>query len=443
MIQPATGIKIMQGVRPDRRMHDGHLNNFISRYTFFLCDLPLTAFVGQPVCAVFGGRRANDGDTPRPPLISRFDRFTAICIPCNSLRKCRNNQQSNRQQETGISSLRFANIFRIRSLLFLVILTSDLTHADTSRSSAVRPLYGFNQSPLIQIYGLPTLAEAQVLAAGNTALALRLQLSNNFTGAQSTSEILVLDGETNRLILNWRQGLSDGREWGFELPYVSHAGGFLDRYIEGFHDTFNLPQGGRTNNPRNQINYRYTRDGRDVVNVSRSVNGVGDLRLLAAKQLGKSDARAGFATTMRASLKLPTGKYSELLGSGSTDLAGWLSIATTRPSDQWNMYGGSGLMWLTEGGVIPLQQRNLVGFGTFGISQMFIPRVTVNAQLDMNSPFYDRTHFRQLNSFSVQGLAGLIWEFAPRSYLEFSITEDLIVDTSSDVVFLLSLTLPF
>ena len=339
--------------------------------------------------------------------------------------------------------MRFTNFFRTRSLLYLIILASGMAHADTPSTSAVRPLYSFNQSPLIQIYGLPTLGEARLLAAGKATLALQLQIANNFTGAKSSSEYLILDGETHRLTLNWRQGFSGGREWGFELPYVSHTGGFLDSYIERFHDTSNLPQGGRTNIARHQVNYRYSRDGVDLVNVNRAVKGLGDLRLLAAEQLGKDKTQAGYTAALRASLKLPTGKESELLGSGSTDLALWLSLATTRPPDQWNLYGGGGMMWMSEGNVIPLQQRNLVGFGTFGLSQMFFPRVTVNVQLDMHSAFYDRTHFRQLNSYAVQGLAGVNWEFAPRNFLEFSMSEDLIVDTSSDVVFSLSLILPF
>ena len=339
--------------------------------------------------------------------------------------------------------MRFTNFLRIQSFLYLFFLVSGMSHADVSSSSAVRPLYSFNQSPLIQIYGLPSLGEAQVLAPDKAAIALRLQMANNFTGARSSSELLVLDGETHRLTLNWRQGLADGREWGFELPYVSHSGGWLDRYIERFHDTSNLPQGGRENIAPNQINYRYSRDGVELVNVSRAVNGIGDLRLLAAKQIGINETPGGHNMALRGSLKLPTGNDKELLGSGSTDLACWLSIATTRPPDKWNLYGGGGMMWASEGEVIPLQQRNLIGFGTFGISQMFFPRFTVNAQLDLHSAFYDRTHFRQLNSYAVQGLTGVNWEFAPRTFLEFSISEDLIVDTSSDVAFNLSLIFPF
>ena len=338
--------------------------------------------------------------------------------------------------------MRSTNLSRIGSLLYLLILASGISHAGTVFSTDIRPLYNINQSPLIQIYGLPTLGEARVLAQDESDLALRLQISNNFTGTQSASEYLVLDGETHRLTLAWRQGLADDREWGFELPYLWYTGGFLDTYIERFHDSSNLPQGGRTDVPSNRVNYRYTRNGVDLINVTHPVNGPGDLRLFGARQIGSYET-SGVATALRASLKLPTGKESELLGSGSTDLALWLTAATTHSLDQWNVYGGGGIMYMTEGRVLPLQQRNHVAFATFGISRMIFPHLIVSGQLDAQTPFYDYTHFRQLNSYPVQGLVGARWELAPRKFLEFSMSEDLVVDTSSDVVFSLSLILPF
>jgi hypothetical protein len=333
-------------------------------------------------------------------------------------------------------------LLRAGALLSLVTLAHNLACADTSHSQDISPLYSFNQSPLIQIYGLPTLGEARVLAQDESELALRLQISNNFTDEQSASEYLILDGETHRLTLAWRQGLADGLEWGFELPYLWHTGGFLDIYIEKFHDTFNLPQANRTNVPKNQINYNYSRHGVNLINVTHPVNGPGDLRLLGAKQIENSET-SGHATALRASLKLPTGKESELLGNGSTDLALWLTAATTHPLDQWNIYGGAGLLYMTEGNVLPLQQRNQVAFATFGISRMFFPHLIIIGQLDVQTPFYDYTNFRQLNSYPVQGLVGARWELVPRKFLEFSISEDLVVDTSSDVVITLSLILPF
>lgn len=320
--------------------------------------------------------------------------------------------------------------------------SGSLSWAETAARTA-RPFYSFNQSPLIQIYGLPALGESRVLGPDESTLAVHLQIANHFTGASTGSETLSLDGETQRLTLLWRQGLPRNKEWGFELPFVSHNGGFLDMSIEEFHDIFGLPQNGRTDPPRNRIDYRYTRNGVDLVGLTRAVSGVGDVRLFAGEPIVTQTASSGYTAAWRVSLKLPTGDDAELLGSGSTDLAAWLSIATTRPPDKWNLYGGGGVLLMSGGNVMPAQQRHIVAFGTLGISQKFFPQVTINAQLDVHSPFYSDSGLRQLGEYAAQGLLGLDWEFTPRKFLAFSISEDLVVGTSPDVTFNLSLTVPF
>ncbi len=303
-----------------------------------------------------------------------------------------------------------------------------------------RPFYSFNQSPLIQIYGLPALGEARVLGPGASTLAAHMQLSNHFTGSSHGVETLSLDGETRRLTLQWRQGLSGNREWGFELPYVSHNGGFLDRSIEEFHDLFGMPQNGRTDLPRKRMDFRYARNGTNLVNLAHATRGVGDVRLSTAMPLASED---GHASAWRASLKLPTGDEDELLGSGSTDLAGWLSATTTRPPDKWNIYGGGGVLLMSQGEVMPAQQRHVVVFGSIGISQRFFPQITINAQMDAHNPFYNDSGLRQLGRYAVQGLIGAEWEFAPKKILALSVSEDFVVGAAPDVTFNLSLTLPF
>lgn len=285
------------------------------------------------------------------------------------------------------------------------------------------------------------MGEARVLGPEESTLAVHLQIANHFTGANNNTETLSLDGETRRLTLHWRQGLPGSREWGFELPYVSHNGGFLDMSVEEFHDIFRLPQNGRTDLPRNRIDYRYTRQGVNLVNLNRAVSGVGDVRLFAGIPVATETTSSGYTAVWRMSLKLPTGDDTELLGSGSTDLAGWLSAATTRP-DKWNLYGGGGLLLMNEGNVMPAQQRHLVAFGTMGLSKKFLPQLSINAQLDTHSPFYSDSGLRQLGRYAVQGLLGLGWEFASRTLLAFSISEDMVVGAAPDVAFNLSLTMP-
>jgi hypothetical protein len=339
--------------------------------------------------------------------------------------------------------LRLTKTFHALPLLCLVFPGQAAVAAANGPYPDTLPLYSFNQSPLVQIYGLPALGGARVLGRDESNLAMHLQIANNYTGAANRTETLSLDGETHRLSLAWRQGLGHGAEWGFELPYLTHDGGFLDSTIEHWHKIFGLPNGGRENAPRNLIDYRYARNGVDLIRVDRAVSGVGDVRLSAAKQLATPEASGGGFLALRASLKLPTGDGAELLGSGSTDLALWLSAASARPPDAWNLYGGGGVLMMSKGDVLPLQQRNQAVFGSLGVSRRFFPGITANVQLDAHSPFYDGTGFRQMSAYAAQGLLGINWEFTPRRYFEFSVAEDVIVNTSPDVVFNLSLAFAF
>ena len=332
--------------------------------------------------------------------------------------------------------------FPARLFLFLLVCAGGFTFATVASSSDVTPLYSYNQSPLIQIYGLPALGSPQVLTPNQKNFTLRLQIANNFAGDKSGSESVNLDGETHRLTLAWRQGLTGGMEWGLELPYITHGGGFLDSTIESWHNHLGLPQGGRTDVPRNQIDYRYTRDGVNLVNLTHPVSGWGDVRLLAGKQIELNKIFGIQSMALRASLKLPTGQSNELRGSGGTDLALWVSAVTTPVADAWNLYGGGGILLMTEGKVLPQQQNRQVSFGTVGLSRKF-GGIALNTQLDAHAPFYHDSQLRPLGTFAVQGLAGLIWEVVPRRFLEFSASEDLVANTSPDVAFNLSLTQAF
>ncbi|HEU5339443.1 MAG TPA: DUF3187 family protein, partial [Sulfuricaulis sp.] len=128
-------------------------------------------------------------------------------------------------------------------------MVSGMIHPTTEASSDVIPLYSYNQSPLVQIYGLPTLGPARVLEQDKVDVSVQLQLANNSTDALNNVEYLVLDGETHRLSLVFRQGLANGYEWGVELPYLSHSEGFMDNFIEDWHRTFGLRQGNRLSIP--------------------------------------------------------------------------------------------------------------------------------------------------------------------------------------------------
>lgn len=304
------------------------------------------------------------------------------------------------------------------------------------------PFDTFNQSPLVQIYGLPGLGSARVLPTGATRVGLVYEAANHVVNAINGAERLELDGETHRTTLRIFRGVGRSAEIGIDLPHVSHSGGFLDAFIEDWHDAFGLPQNGRDVMAHNQLAFRYTRDGTDRVRITRATAGLGDARIGAALQLARA-ADGDNDLAVRMSLKLATGDSASLHGSGAADLAVWLSTACGQCDGRFSWYGGGGLLWLGSGDVLPEQQRRGAAFGSAGLHWRALTALTLTAQLDAHSRFYDDSGLRPLNAVSAQLVLGGTWSIARRLDLEIAVAEDAVVDTAPDVVLRIGLRSSF
>jgi hypothetical protein len=298
-----------------------------------------------------------------------------------------------------------------------------------------QPIYAFNQHPIAQIHGIPSLGSASPLAARLTEVTFNVTVANHFAGESNGSEFLILDGETHRATLIIRHGFGAGIEGGVELPYVHHSGGFLDGLIENFHDAFGLSQGGRDMVPRDRLLYRYRRDGVERLSLTEAGGGLGDVRLTGAIALNNN---SGIPIALRGLVKLPTGDADDLTGSGATDFALWLSAACRKTHETFCVYGGAGAIWLGNGEVIEGQVRNVVPYTSLGLDWRAFPSIDVKIQLDSHGSLYGDSTVRALEEYAVQLLGAVEWRFAPHSALEISFSEDLVVETSSDIVWQLA-----
>lgn len=311
------------------------------------------------------------------------------------------------------------------SLSLVVLANSTALHADD-----MSPFPTTDMNPFVQIFGLPALGDATVLKRDQSGFDATIAAGNVFSTDSNAAEEARLDGEVQRLTLTWRQGLGDGLEWGLELPFVSHGGGNLDQLIMTWHDWFNLPDGNRNAAPKNALEYRYTRDGIDVIHMTQPASGVGDLRLT----MGYSLASPSTPTVLRASLKLPTGDDQELLGSGGTDLAVWLSTACgARCAGNFRWYGGGGVLHTGQSDVLPEQQRHLVGFGSVGAGYRALPTLDLKVQFDGHTGFFGRTDLPEIGAASAQVVLGFTWRLAPSYTLDFALSEELVHNSSVDL----------
>lgn len=298
------------------------------------------------------------------------------------------------------------------------------------------PLNLSNRQPLVQVFNLPGARGAAVLAPGQTRWRLAYDVANNFSTRQRGDEALVLDGETQRLELGAAIGLGERWEIGAALPLIRHDGGDLDGFIEHWHRFWGLPDGDRPSYPRDRLLYRYSRDGRTLLDFQDSASGIGDLQLSATYSLHR-DTHTALALT--ATLSAPTGDADKLTGAGATHLA--IALAATRDDlFGWGLSatGNIGALWLDRGEVLESRQKDSVLFGSAGLSWAAGANWRLKAQLDAHSAFY-RSDLRELGNDSVQLLLGGSVRLNAHWLLDVAVAEDLVVDTAPDVTLQLAL----
>lgn len=295
-----------------------------------------------------------------------------------------------------------------------------------------------NINPFVQVYGLPATQSARLTGWENFSGGITLEAANNFTTSKKGAESIFVDGESYRATLRWRYGVSEGLELGLDVPYVSHQAGRMDNFIESWHSAFGFPNGGREKFPQDQLSYRYSDNGQQLANVSRNGDGLGDVSLSVGYQLSASEVRHW---ALRGGVKLPTGDADNLRGSDSTDVYAGLNVSDHSLADSGLVFHASmGGLWMDEGEVLNDIRKDWVLYGSGTVSWLLSPKVSLKAQVDAHSAFYD-SELKELGSHSAQLIIGGTIRLSQQITLDLSVSEDIAVDTAPDVVFQIGLNI--
>jgi len=295
------------------------------------------------------------------------------------------------------------------------------------------PFYTFNQSPLVQIYGLPAPDDARILAKGKTRGFLAVDLANNFGIDKNPRESITLDGESYRTTLGLRYGVGNGFEAGLDLPYLVYSGGFLDQVVQGFHRVFGFSQGERDKNPENRLLFQYSKDNVEQFRMDHANSGLGDIRLLAGMQLYHDQTAYPRVVALRTSLKLPTGDSAKFHGSGSTDFALWLTASEDYQAGKGHLtlFGAGGGLVTGRGDVLRGQQQHLVGFGTLGGGWSPYQWLGLKLQVNGHTSFYKNSALAEVDCGSVQSMLGATFALPGKFLLDFAVVDDLVFTVSS------------
>jgi len=312
--------------------------------------------------------------------------------------------------------------------------------ASPAAAAEVQPFFTHNLQPTVQVYGLPATEGGRLLPAGRGEGRLVLEAASLYTDHASGPEQILFDGELYRTTLALRYGIAPDWELGIDLPLVGQAGGFLDDFIKGWHNFFDLPQGGRDTAVDNRLDYRYQHGGTTELTLTDSGAGLGDVQLLAGWQLWSDGPQRRRALALRGGIKLPTGDSDHLYGSGSTDLHLRLTAtdAATLAPLHLTLFASGGLLHLGDGDVLPARQRHTVLFGSLGCGWRPLDLLALKLQLDGHSAFY-HSALPELGDPSAQLVMGGSLFFGDDWTLDIGVGEDIAVSTAPDVVFHLAL----
>lgn len=293
------------------------------------------------------------------------------------------------------------------------------------------PLQTRNEAALSRFALLPTLGETRLAPPSGPVLGAQLDLTNEFYLEPAGRETVRLDGETLNLQLQAHQRFGEHWELGVRASLLDLGGGFMDSFIENWHDWFGLPNGSREQRPQDEYRYQILRDGEVLIDRRDRSTGLGDTQVLVGYQ-----AREG--RVWRAALKLPTGKADRLTG-GSWGLAAWVDqVLPFADAGRWRGQLSLGAAAQETVGALDAFQRPAQAFGQLALQVQLWGPLSGLGQLYAHSALYEGLE-SDVADPGLQLALGGRWTVNANWAVDLAFQEDLIVNASPDFSLLLGL----
>jgi hypothetical protein len=308
---------------------------------------------------------------------------------------------------------------------------------------------------------------ADVLEKGVWQLDLVLTVSNDFAHSQVVEDVLEertqrealtleqlraidaddpgsgifqIDGEHYRAAIAVRRGIGKGVHLEAVVPVISFQGGGLDSVIEGFHDTFSLPQAGRLGVPKDSFLTYVRSEGQELFVDDDPGFALGDIVLGAKFNLLKEPESKPVRLAVEALLKLPTGDEEAFASSGSTDVGA--QILATKYYTKSCLHGSVGLLYLGEIERLGVSEQVVIS-GMVAYERSLGAKTSGLIQVTLSQSPFDELDLEELAVVSSQVTLGFK-RVIRESVLFVGLTENVAkFDNSPDIGFHLGLTRSF
>jgi hypothetical protein len=276
------------------------------------------------------------------------------------------------------------------------------------------PLAVRNQFPLFLIADAPYFESAAL----PRDVTMRMSYSSIFMTRDSSEWTVNLDMEMAELALTVRTMLGTRIAIGAEVPVLIFTDGFLDGFLNSYHDTFGFSDYGRPSRPDNEFLFEVTRSGKTVIRGDIGP-GLGDIRLFVQGLLREANP----TVSVRVDVEFPTGDAKKGFGNGSLD--GGVALLVDQPlSERISLYGMGGAV--LAGDLKAYERINMENYlyGGAALQYKLTQGLRAVGQLFVQSSPFPETGIGEVDDTAFLLSLGLTY-LKGKTHFAFAFTEDL------------------
>lgn len=267
------------------------------------------------------------------------------------------------------------NRFSYILLAVISLLSADVAaeaeHTDPNTSQPVSkwvgPIEMQNQFPLALNHISLSPMSPDTIPEGALFLRGTYSVSNTYILARGSYSI---DGEYRVANIAGRYGVSDRLDVGLDIPIIWRGGGYLDHFVDDFHQAFGMPRGDRPGRENDKFGNIGVNDDNTAFAITEEGTQIGDATVAARYSLRQSESNLSDLTLVT-SIRLPT-RTEASYGQDSVDLAGALVGATVHGRARY--YWGAGYIYYGDVTLDGLTYDRHHGEGFLGVEYLLNDR---------------------------------------------------------------------
>jgi hypothetical protein len=311
----------------------------------------------------------------------------------------------------------------IRFALVLLVWTMGMASPYVAKADD-GPMQSANRFPLHLMFLTPTPVCADLPPSGVLDATLSIDYSNTYLNKSNSTWDVLIDMEMTVLGLAFAYGIDSHWALRLDMPVVRMDDGFLDGFLENFHNALDVGNYDREHRSKNQFAYRVIKSDQVWFEGEPDRIALADPTLSAQYKLLRPKLGRPLLSTCMIRLKLPAGDRDIGLGSGNFDLG--LFLPTRWRFDPWSLHVMPGYVVVGDPktGGPSVAARNVYALFA-GVAYDYNPSWTWLMQANAYSTPLESTGIESLDDGAVDLAIGLRYQLARHWFFEFSFSEDL------------------